>query len=585
MRWNSCVGVVILPFCTDHCSESVLIVVGVVNFLFLSIKWTAMEASAPVTKAARVEDWRWTWRPWKLWKWIKWETVDVSKMESLMLWIALAPKQYEGPQWREGSDPRWIFQEVRLAPYDAYEDDDLSMSNNRQMTRQEIKQLDTEIPWREIMTMPAAVKDKYVASVVKEYEGWVKWSGTRPLTDAEAEKVFSRPPAEKENAEEPSGIQRQKPRNWRTQRHHGQMPRCADWLQWPWPQTAEQRFTHTTQTCRIHSVVHKLLLGQTGYSTMMAERLFLWLSDAAQAFLQGRQDSTERSGPIYMAPQNDPLIVEAGACPAIWSDWQLLCTGKCAKSLVQQGETLCWKLDLSNTPFDKRFLLPTTTMTVSWMRSSSSTLTTWCGPILRPSHPHLGEPLWMGAASPKLMNNIQADTGVRRFNSPSRMASSSTRSPRRSVLGNLDEGRINPRASSTRTQIDCGWVEGDAKCLRDVFNGLRANQGQMWHPRRHSHTVGKTPTSTTLKKSPPHCKVCRFKATADSGLVFPAIPFGRSSVIVTFADSGWANAMRFASQFGVMVTLCPAQVREKANLRFLLWIGKVAAALEYADQR
>ena len=99
------------------------------------------------------------------------------------------------------------------------------------MTRQEIKQLDTEIPWREIMTMPAAVKDKYVASVVKEYEGWVKWSGIRPLTDAEAEKVFSRPPAEKENAEEPSGIQRQKPRNWRTQRHHGQMPRCADWLQ------------------------------------------------------------------------------------------------------------------------------------------------------------------------------------------------------------------------------------------------------------------------------------------------------------------------------------------------------------------
>lgn len=46
-------------------------------------------------------------------------------------------------------------------------------------------------------------------------------------------------------------------------------------------------------------------------------KLFLWLSDAAQAFLQGRQDSTERSGPIYMAPQNDPLIVEAGACPAI----------------------------------------------------------------------------------------------------------------------------------------------------------------------------------------------------------------------------------------------------------------------------
>ena len=60
------------------------------------------------------------------------------------------------------------------------------------------------------------------------------------------------------------------------------------------------------------------------------------------------------------------------------------------------------------------------------------------------------------------------------------------------------------------------------------------------------------------------------KATADSGLVFPAIPFTKASTIVTFADSGWANAAKFSSQFGVMIALCPAQVTEKTSHGFIL---------------
>lgn len=183
------------------------------------------------------------------------------------------------------------------------------------MTRQEIKQLDTEIPWREIMTMSAAVKDKYVASVVKEYEGWVKWSGIRPLTDAEAEKVFSRPPAEKENAEEPSGIQRQKPRigglNAIMAKCRVVLIGCND------PDLRQlSRDSPTPRRLAEYIVLSTAAAGANRLFNNDGRKLFLWLSDAAQAFLQGRQDSTERSGPIYMAPLNDPLIVEAGACPA-----------------------------------------------------------------------------------------------------------------------------------------------------------------------------------------------------------------------------------------------------------------------------
>ena len=53
--------------------------------------------------------------------------------------------------------------------------------------------MDREIPWREIVQMPAAVKEKYIEAAAKEYAGWMKWTGIRPLTDEEADTIFADP--------------------------------------------------------------------------------------------------------------------------------------------------------------------------------------------------------------------------------------------------------------------------------------------------------------------------------------------------------------------------------------------------------
>ena len=42
----------------------------------------------------------------------------------------------------------------------------------------------------------------------------------------------------------------------------------------------------------------------------------LWISDAAQTFLQGRQDTSERNGPIFMQLEKGPILQEVGAYPA-----------------------------------------------------------------------------------------------------------------------------------------------------------------------------------------------------------------------------------------------------------------------------
>ena len=64
----------------------------------------------------------------------------------------------------------------------------------------------------------------------------------------------------------------------------------------------------------------------------------LWLSDAEKAFLQGKQDLTERGGqPWFMEPPRDPILRDAGAYPAtsIQDHWQWVRTLKRTKGVVQ----------------------------------------------------------------------------------------------------------------------------------------------------------------------------------------------------------------------------------------------------------
>ena len=81
---------------------------------------------------------------------------------------------------------------------------------------------------------------------------------------------------------------------------------------------------------------------------------------------------------------------------------------------------------------------------------------------------------------------------------------------------------------------------------------------------------GSETTAQDLKKA--HEAIAAVKEDAPTnGIVFPAVSFGRgSTIIVTYTDSSWANAARHASQFGVMILVCPGQVSEKTSPGFVL---------------
>ena len=61
------------------------------------------------------------------------------------------------------------------------------------MTRQEQKQLDREIPWRQIVQEDSATFWKYVDSASNEYNGWLEWNGIQPVDPKETARIYADP--------------------------------------------------------------------------------------------------------------------------------------------------------------------------------------------------------------------------------------------------------------------------------------------------------------------------------------------------------------------------------------------------------
>ena len=66
-------------------------------------------------------------------------------------------------------------------------------SRLKNLTRQERKAMDREIPWRVITQGPCEHLNQYVEANKKEFASWQSWGTTRPLTEDECGKVVTDP--------------------------------------------------------------------------------------------------------------------------------------------------------------------------------------------------------------------------------------------------------------------------------------------------------------------------------------------------------------------------------------------------------
>ena len=174
------------------------------------------------------------------------------------------------------------------------------------MSRQEQKQLDREIPWREVAALPFTMSQKYVESAIKEYNGWMDWKGIRPLDHAEANQVWQNPKMRRRILKSRAAY-RDKARGQGPLRAKTRVVLIG---------CGGPDLRQLTRDSPTPSKLSELIILSAAVNQQFngdGREWSLWISDAAQAFLQGRQDATERSGPLFMQPPRDPILQEAGA--------------------------------------------------------------------------------------------------------------------------------------------------------------------------------------------------------------------------------------------------------------------------------
>ena len=170
------------------------------------------------------------------------------------------------------------------------------------MTRQQVKALDREIPWRKILEMPQPYIDKFLQAIIKEADSWSSWNSVEPLTDKQASEVFSDPVLKKRvlksralYRDKSCGIGEIKPKCRVVALGH--LDPDLETL---------TRTSSTPGRIAEHALFAMLVAGYNAELFDSFLQWTAWIGDAATAFLQGVQE--KRHLPLYLLPPQDGLI-------------------------------------------------------------------------------------------------------------------------------------------------------------------------------------------------------------------------------------------------------------------------------------
>lgn len=174
----------------------------------------------------------------------------------------------------------------------------------QRLTRQEAKQLDRELPWREIWAMPKAHIQKFLAAIEKEANSWNEWESIRPLSNEEIQKIKADPKLRRR-------ILRSRAAYRDKNRGQGELRAKCRIVALGHCDPDLGKITRSSPTpgrTTEHVMYALAVAGMNRELGRTSSKWKCWLGDAATAFLQGRQPDDERGLPLYMARPKDPLI-------------------------------------------------------------------------------------------------------------------------------------------------------------------------------------------------------------------------------------------------------------------------------------
>ena len=442
------------------------------------------------------------------------------------------------------------------------DDEKLNQSNQRTHSRKELKQLDREIPWRQIVELPRAQYEEYLEATRLECDTWMSWGGIQPVSKKEAKRILGDPKLLK-RVMKARAAYRDKAKGVGPLRAKCRVViiGCAD------PDIFSISRDSPTPTRLSEALLMAIATaGANRELGFTRDRWYLWASDAKSAFLQGTQDTSERAGPLYMLPPKDPLMEETNSFPAdlyvITGNcyglpnaprvWYLRVHAKMTEGgFTRHGFDRCLYYFFSE---NKELLAVVIIHVDDFLATYSEKF-----PV------EVLEKMFVWGSITKVTPQQPATYRGKEITMVENNGRYKYHVTQKVFTDSMDSGKIPRGRSQQPERLDAAeWGE-----FRSVSGSLQWLAGQTRPELGPLVSLSNQGQETTYKDLQRLYAAADYaKETSDHGLVYQDVPLNRHSVFVTYTDSSFANA-GVKSQYGVCVFLTSPSVVdrvEKASL-------------------
>ncbi|CAE6914982.1 pnp [Symbiodinium natans] len=433
------------------------------------------------------------------------------------------------------------------------DDNSMSTSNSRTHSRKELKQLDREIPWRQLTILPKPQLDAYLEATRVENDNWMSWGGIQPISHREAKCILGDAKLSRRILKSRAAY-RDKSKGIGPLRPKCRVViiGCAD------PDLFQITRDSPTPTRLSESLLMTIAAaGINKEYNYTGERWHLWASDAKSAFLQGDQDASERNGPLYMRPPRDPLIEATGSFPAEL----YLVTGNC---YGLPNAPRVWYLRVHKTMLERGFKRHSFDRCLYYYVGDGNKLQAvviihvddFLATYSESFPLHLLENMFVWGSITKVTTEEHAvyrGKEIRLHQEGSRFKYLVTQSE---FIEGMEGGKIaRGRGQQAANLTPSEWAD-----FRSVSGSLQWIAGQTRPEIGPLVSLSNRGKATDYKDLQRLYEAVEFlKATPRDGLVYQDIALNKDSCFVTYTDSSFANA-ELKSQYGVLVFLSQVRV-------------------------
>ena len=435
-----------------------------------------------------------------------------------------------------------------------YVGDQRQLANAEKLTRKELKALNREVPWREIVAAGGITFRKYVESAQKEHEQWQTWAQVRPLSEKETAEVLA-DPILRTRVLKSRACYRDKAQGQGELRAKTRVVVLGHRD----PDLHSINRDAPTPTRLTEQLLLAVYIAGRNKRFLNNGRCWrLWCADATTAFLQGRQDQGERPNKLYMLSPRDPILNAAGAFPAtmyeingnvyglanaprLWSlevGKRLLSAGfrphsldrMCFLHYDSEGVLDCMALvyvDDFLVTYADSFDLETVTSLFKWgSTSSDKEVITFKGKQLHTAYQD-GE---------YVLRITQTD-----------------------YIRSLAPGKVTRQRARGEPQLD----ESEQQEFRSCCGALQWVVGQTRPDGAATVSLANKGNESTLEDLSALYRLMEYLQRTDTdGLTMYGVPLNPQSLLVTFGDCSWANAQNYRSQEGLLVCVTTPQALE-----------------------